>query len=645
MCGLAALLSLSASVDPGQALARTKALTDAIRHRGPDSDGHWQDPDFPGLVLGHRRLSIIDLSPLGHQPMASASGRYWCAFNGEIYNYQQIETELRSLGHVFKGRSDTEVFLNALDQWGINQTLQKIGGMFAFAIWDRKARTLHLIRDRMGKKPIYVGWAGSDLIVSSELKSFHTHPAFSKAINRDVLALYMKYGYVHAPFSIYDGVWMVPPGARLALDAATLKPGENLQAKMEYYWQLPRVIEEQRARPNRKPDSEIIDEFESILELCVSERMISDVPLGAFLSGGIDSSTVVALMQKLSSQPVKTYAIGFDDAKHNEAHYAREIASHLGTDHHEMILSGADALAVVPMLPSMYDEPFADSSQIPTYLVSKFARQDVTVALSGDGGDEMLGGYNRHFIVPRLWAKIGWLPLPLRRVLARAIDMVPPHQWDKLSSHLPMHGERMLKLAGLLRRGNAMEVYDYLMSACADLSIVPGAAIPMTPVHDPAFRVPGLSSAEDMMARDTLSYLPNDILVKVDRASMAVSLEARAPLLDRRVFDYVWTLPLDLKIRNGKGKWLLRQVLERHVPRAMFDRPKQGFAAPVGKWLREDLKDWASDLLEPTRMRADGYLDAGRVQDLWTAHQDGRRQASTELWTILMFQAWRDRWK
>lgn len=645
MCGVSALLRTKSNADPAAALRLAQAMTDAIAHRGPDSDGHWQDPEFPNLVLGHRRLAIIDLSPAGYQPMPSGSGRYHCVFNGEIYNYQSIEAELRALGHTFRGRSDTEIVLGAVDQWGINQTLQKITGMFLFIIWDRKERTLHVMRDRLGKKPLYIGWAGSDLLMSSELKSFHVHPDFEKRISRDVLSLYMKYGYVHAPYSIYENVWQVPPGARLALKADDLKPGENLLTRVEYYWKMPRVIEESRSRATRKSDADIVNEFEDLLKDCVRERMISDVPLGAFLSGGIDSSTVVALMQQVATQPVKTYAIGFEDKRHNEAHFAKEIAKHLGTDHHEMILSGADALAVVPKLPEMYDEPFADASQIPTYLVSKFARTEVTVALSGDGGDEMLGGYNRHVIVPSLWAKIGWLPLPARRMLSSAIRMVPAEQWDKLSLGMPLHGERMGKIATLLRRKDAMGVYDSLMSTCGDTNVVLNAQMPITPVNDPSWRVKGLSYAEDMMYRDALSYLPNDILVKVDRASMAVSLEARAPLLDKRIFDYVWTLPEDIKIRNGKGKWLLRQVLERHVPRAMFERPKQGFAAPITDWLRGSLKDWANDLLDPSQMKQDGWLDVNVVQGWWKAHQEGRLHSYSELWTVLMYQAWLSRWK
>lgn len=645
MCGVSALLRTAFNHDPAQGMALIRGMTGRIAHRGPDSDGHWQDPDYPNMLMGQRRLAIIDLSPLGAQPMASGSGRYHCVFNGEIYNYQEIETELRALGHVFRGRSDTEIVLGAVDQWGINQTLQKINGMFLFIIWDRKERTLHIMRDRLGKKPLYIGWAGSDLLMSSELKSFHVHPQFEKKVNRDVLALYMRYGYVHAPYSIYHNVWQVPPGARITLKAETLRAGENLLNQFEYYWHMPRVIEESRRKSTDKSDSTIIDEFENLLKECVRERMISDVPLGAFLSGGIDSSVVVALMQQQATQPVKTYSIGFEDPKYNEAPFAKDIATHLGTDHHEMILSQQDALNVVPLLPFMYDEPFADASQIPTYLVSKFARSEVTVALSGDGGDEMLGGYNRHTVAPAIWSKIGWMPQSARNVMASLISMVPPEQWDRMSFGLPLHGERMGKIAALLKRRSPMGVYDSLISTCGDAPVVLNGQMPLTPVNDDSWSVRGLSYAEDMMYHDALSYLPNDILVKVDRASMAVSLEARAPLLDKRIFEYVWSLPEHVKIRQGKGKWLLREVLSRHVPRTLFERPKQGFAAPITPWLRGSLRAWADDLLEPDQMRRDGLLNTDLVQSWWKAHKEGRLHSYSELWTVLMFQAWHREYK
>ncbi len=633
MCGIAGLYSLRPDADRLALRGTMKAMTDAIAHRGPDDDGLWQDDDHPAIVLGHRRLSIIDLSPLGAQPMQSHSGRYWCVYNGEIYNYQSIEAELRALGHEFKGRSDTEVFLTALDQWGLNRASQKIIGMYAFIIWDRQEKTIHVMRDRLGKKPLYIGWAGRDLVMGSELKALCAHPDFNRSINQGALRIYMKYGYVHAPYSIYDNVWTLPPGARMTLKADKLEPNENLTRHIEYYWDLPRVVGQASAHRRHKSDAELVSEFDELLRLCVKERMISDVPLGAFLSGGVDSSTVVALMQAQSGAPVKTYSIGFDVEKFNEAPFAKDVANHLGTDHHELYLSDQDAMNVIPLLPDIYDEPFADISQIPTYLVAKFARNDVTVALSGDGGDEMLGGYNRHTMVPGLWNRMKYMPRPVRKLLSAGL--------------LKIAGETSLqKLAGVLVKSDPLSIYDYLISANpgGDELVLQGAT-PVTPVLDQTRDVRGLNLAEHLMFKDTLSYLPDDILVKVDRAAMAVSLEARAPLLDSRITEYAWSLPFDAKIRQGKGKWLLRQVLKKYVPESMFDRPKTGFTPPINEWLRGGLKDWAGDLLNSSNLRNQGLLDADAVQKLWARHQAGQTNAGTQLWTILMFEAWLARTK
>lgn len=630
MCGIAGLYSTRSSPDPEFGRKTVKAMTDAITHRGPDSDGLWQDGEHPGVVLGQRRLAILDLSPLGAQPMESHSGRYWCVYNGEIYNYQTIEAELKALGHSFRGRSDTEVVLAAIDQWGLNQTSQKIIGMYAFIIWDRKEHVLHLMRDRLGKKPLYLGWAGADLVMGSELKALRAHPEFERSVDRNSLSQYMTYGYINAPLTIYKNVWTLPPGARMSLKLGELTPGQDLTKKIEYYWDLSRVVAQKSDHRSQKKDADIIAEFDDLLRLCVRERMISDVPLGAFLSGGIDSSAVVALMQAQSGMPVKTYSIGFDVPSLDEAPYAADIAQHLGTDHHELYLSDRDALDVVPKLPDMFDEPFADISQIPTYLVSKFARRDVTVALSGDGGDEMLGGYNRHRLVPKLWQRMKYTPAILRRFAADAIERRSddPHQ---------------RKLAGSLRQSGPMAIYDYLLAANPGGAVlVKGGHLPLTAVTDPSRDVSGLPLAENLMFKDMLSYLPNDILVKVDRAAMAVSLEARAPLLDSRIAEYVWTLPLDVKIRNGQGKWLLRQVLEKYVPHHLTNRPKRGFTPPIDTWLRGALKDWAAELLSPEKIAAHGYLSPEPITKLWQDHQSGRSNG-TQLWTILMFQAWLDR--
>ncbi len=638
MCGIAGLYALTPRADLPAIVTR---MTDAIAHRGPDGSGIWQDAEHPGIVLGHRRLAILDLSPLGAQPMESHSGRYWCVYNGEIYNYQDVEAELRALGHSFKGRSDTEVFLSALDQWGLNQTCQKIIGMYAFIIWDRKEKTIHLMRDRLGKKPLYVGWAGDTIVMGSELKALRAHPQFDGRLNNAALRLYMKYGFVQAPHSIYESVWTLPPGSRLTIPVASLTAGEDLSKRFERYWDLTRVVTQAGTHRRNLSDAQATQEFDDLLRLCVKERMISDVPLGAFLSGGIDSSTIVALMQAQSGRPVKTYAIGFDNPKFNEAPYAAEVARHLGTDHHEMILTDQDALNVIPLLPAMYDEPFADISQIPTYLVAKFARADVTVALSGDGGDEMLGGYNRHTMVPKIWNRTRFVPAPLRRMLADAIGSLTQDQWERLFRYREQQGQPMQKLAGVLRQNSPHGIYDFLLSANpgGDELVLAGIT-PQGPLDDPTREISGFGLSEQLMYKDALSYLPDDILVKVDRAAMAVSLEARAPLLDKRIADYVWTLPVNMKIRGGQGKWLLRQVLKKYVPEAMFERPKRGFAPPINAWLRGALKDWAGDLLNADRLKTDGVLDADAVQALWHDHLLGRANAGPQLWTILMFQAW-----
>ena len=418
MCGITGFYNTNADKAAAQRRIIGQAMGQSIAHRGPDAKDVWVAPEVP-LVLAHRRLAVIDLSDGGRQPMHSSTGRYVVTYNGEIYNYPELQAELEAAGRTFKSRSDTEVMLTAFEHWGINQTLQKLNGMFVMALWDQKERQLHFVRDRFGKKPLYIGWAGSDLVFGSELKSFHAHPDFKPEINRDALALYMRYGYLHAPYSIFHNVWQLLPAARMTLDLGSLKAAENLADKMELYWSLKNAAEAGLSNVTNKSDAEIIEEFEGLLENAVAQRMISDVPFGAFLSGGIDSSTIVALMQKKSSMPVKTFSIGFGDKKYNEADYAKKIAAHLGTDHQEFYVSGQDALDVIPNLPDIYDEPFSDSSQIPTYLISKLARDQVTVALTGDGGDEILGGYDRHTQIPALWSKIGWMPQIIRQLGGR----------------------------------------------------------------------------------------------------------------------------------------------------------------------------------------------------------------------------------
>lgn len=619
-----------------------RKMTAALAHRGPDGSGLWQDPDAP-LLLGHQRLAIIDLTPEGHQPMVSASGRFVIAYNGEIYNFPALQREMEGAGVKFRGRSDTEVILAAIEHWGLNLALQKINGMFAFALWDRNEQKIHFIRDRMGKKPLYIGWAGQSLVFGSELKSLHEHPDFFPAISRDVLALYMQRGFVPAPHSIYEGVWSLPAGYRLMIDTRALHGPADLSAMMEPYWHPLRVIEDVRDTRAHKDEASAVAEFESLLADCVRERMISDVPLGAFLSGGVDSSAVVALMQKVSSNPVKTYSIGFKETGFDEAAHAAKVAAHLGTDHHELYLDAQNALDIIPELPTIYDEPFADISAIPTYMVAKFARHDVTVALTGDGGDEMLGGYNRHIMAPKIAGRMRAMPRPVRRAMASAIGLIPTRRWDSLARALPQMGSAMHKTASILSLESQEEIYNRLISQWPDPPVLNAAHL-RTLQETPDYRPQNLSFAEEMMYWDTLTYLPYDILTKVDRASMAVGLEARAPLLDARIYKYTWSLPESFKIRGSTGKWLLREMLARHLPRPLFERPKQGFAMPVGDWLRGPLKDWAAALLDEKRLNEQGLLNAPVIRDAWDAHLKGRGNLGGRLWTVLMFQAWQEKW-
>lgn len=645
MCGITGIYTFQTRADRVQLHGIVQGMTDAIKSRGPDCGDVWQDPDAP-LAFGHRRLSILDLSDAGNQPMESASSRYMIAFNGEIYNFKDLQQTLENAyGIVFRGGSDTEVLLAAIDHWGFEKALKEIKGMFAIALWDRKAKALYFARDRFGKKPLYVGWAGSTLIFGSELKALCVHPDFRKDVNRDALTSYMRFGYVPAPLCIYQQVWQVLPGNMMAIDTALMYAGQDLSPLMEYYWNPKDVLIHARENPVSKDENGIIDEFEDLLQHSVAERMISDVPLGAFLSGGVDSSTVVALMQKAADKPVKTYSIGFKEKGYNEAEHAKAIATHLGTEHHELYVSPSCALDLVTQLPEMFDEPFADTSAIPTYLVAKFARESVTVALSGDGGDEMLGGYNRHITGSKAWKTVNGIPPNLRAPFAQLIQSISPKIWDKLRSGHPQFGAHMHKFAGLLEKKFEGDVYLSLVSNIQrPAQFVRDGAEVNIPLVDPQMQVEGLSFAESMMYWDTISYLNGDILTKVDRASMAVGLEARAPLLDQRLYEYVWRLPIEMKIRDGQGKWLLREVLKRHVPEDMFNRPKQGFSVPIADWLRGELKDWAEDLLDEHELKAQGFLDYIEVRRLWDEHQKGRGAHANKLWTILMFQSWYRHW-
>lgn len=614
----------------------------AIAHRGPDDSGVWIDPEA-ALGFVHRRLSIIDLSSLGHQPMASACGRYTIAFNGEIYNHAELR---QSLGHTnWRGHSDTETLLAAVASWGLEVALKRVVGMFAFALWDRKTKCLTLARDRLGEKPLYYGWQGATFLFGSELKALKAHPAFRAEIDRDALTLFLRHNAIPAPYSIYQGIHKLPPGTFLQLHA------EQKNAHPVAYWSARSVAEAGQCNLFRGSDAEAVAELERLLGEAVNGQMMADVPLGAFLSGGIDSTTVVALMQAQSACPVKTFTIGFYEGGYNEADHAKAVARHLGTEHTELYVTPQDAMDVIPSLSAIYDEPFADSSQIPTYLVSRLARQHVTVSLSGDGGDELFGGYNRYFWARNLWRKLGWMPRPLRAAMAGVLTALPPTAWNtafsKLERWLPARlryatpGDKLHKAAEILAVRSPEEIYLGLVSHWKDpAQLVRGSQEPRTLLNVPSRQADLPDFEHLMMYLDTVTYLPDDILTKVDRAAMSVSLETRVPLLDHRVVEFAWTLPLGVKIRHGQGKWLLRQVLYRHVPQSLMERPKMGFGVPIDEWLRGPLRHWAGALIEPARLKREGILNAEPIQRKWHEHQAGTRNWSYYLWDVLMFQAW-----
>lgn len=621
-------------------------MTDVIRHRGPDDEGAWSDPEA-GICLGFRRLSILDLSACGHQPMTSPSGRFVTTFNGEIYNFAEIRDRLLALGVSFRGHSDTEIFLAAFEQWGIANSLEQMAGMFALAVWDRRDRQLHLVRDRLGEKPLYYGWAGETLLFGSELKALRRHPAWRGEIDRNSLALYLRHNYVPAPYTIYKGFYKVLPGTVLSFGASSVGQAPEVST----YWSAREAARAGLASPIEGSEAEIIDLCDAELRRTVAQEMVSDVPLGAFLSGGIDSSLIVGLMQAQSEVPVRTFTIGFHEKEYNEAKHAKAVAEHLGTDHTELYVTPADSLAVIPRLPAMYDEPFADASQIPTFLVAQLARRDVTVSLSGDGGDELFGGYNRYFWAERIWRNMRPVPAFFRRSLADGLTSVAPGKWDRLfgamSGALParyqlkMPGDRVHKLASMLGSESGQAMYRGLVSNWLHpLDVALDATEPPTVLTEPHRWLGTGKFVQQMMYLDSVSYLPDDILVKVDRASMAVSLESRAPFLDHRIFELAWRIPLSMKVRNGQGKWILRRILDRYVPRSLIERPKMGFGVPIDHWLRGPLKEWAEALISPDRIRREGYFDAAAIRKKWDEHQSGARNWQYPLWAVIMFQAW-----
>jgi asparagine synthase (glutamine-hydrolysing) len=648
MCGIAGIFS---SGEPSVRLL--EAMGGAIRHRGPDDGGVWRDAGS-GIGLSHRRLSIVDLSPHGHQPMTSSDGRWTLCYNGEIYNHRTLRLALEQSGSVlpgaWRGHSDTETLLQAIAAWGLERTLVQAAGMFAFALWDARERKLQLVRDRFGEKPLYYGWCGHDLVFASELKAIGQHPEFTGEIDRASLAAFASHNYIPAPSSIYRGIFKLEPGCVLTLDRQAAGSPRNAPPEagtsdrglgLTRYWDYARVVRAGLADPI-EGEGVALAKLDQVLGQALVEQAVADVPVGAFLSGGVDSSLVTALYARHSARPVHTFSIGFSEAAHDEADYARAVAAHLGTVHHQQIVTPQDAREVIPLLPAIYDEPFADSSQIPTFLVSRFARGAVAVALTGDGGDELFAGYNRHVVTPALWRRLSRVPFPLRRLAGLSLGGLPSSFWSRAGAMLP--GQRQphfgakthkaLRIAAHAR--GLQDIYSgFLDEWHGGPSPVLGAAAP------PAFALdPDVPAAIGMMACDATSYLPDDILCKVDRAAMAVGLETRVPFLDHRVAELAAHIPLDRKVRGKRGKHILRQLLYRHVPPALVDRPKTGFGVPVGDWLKRPLRDWAEDLLDPRRLRAEGWFDEGLVTRRWQDHLSGTRDGTAALWAVLMFQAW-----
>lgn len=650
MCGLSGVFA-------GQLpdLDHLRRMNDALRHRGPDDGDLWVDSDA-GIALGHRRLAILDLSPAGHQPMQSQSGRFVIAFNGEIYNHLDLRSELDDPGRAWRGHSDTETLLAGFEAWGVRHTLERTVGMFAIALWDKAERNLYLARDRMGEKPLYFGWTRKAFVFASELKALTRFPGFDNAVDKNVVALFMQYGSVPAPYSIYSRIFKLEPGCLLTVNSegaaapmgeATFAPFRRGGLSVEKYWSLPDVVE--RARTELlSSERDAVDALEAALSRSIGLQSIADVPLGAFLSGGIDSSTVVALMQAQARGPVRTFTIGFREDGFDEAAHARAIARHLGTEHTELYVSAEQARDVIPQLPTLYCEPFADASQIPTHLVARMARGSVTVALSGDGGDELFGGYNRYTWARRIWNRVGWLPFPLRQLMGAMVLRTPAGLIARLGravpglAGIPEFGQKAHKMAHRLRLVHGVEdLYRSLVTEWdRSMSIVPGAQPLATTLDRLGTSAVWEEPETRMMLLDSLTYLPDDILHKVDRAAMSVSLETRAPFLDHRVVELAWRIPVACKIRGSVGKWVLREVLRRHVPPTLFERPKAGFGLPIGQWLRGPLREWAADLLDAHHRESGEFLNSALIRTVWAQHLAGTHDWSGRLWNVLMYEAW-----
>jgi len=657
MCGIAGILG---DLDREVFNKSVIAMTNVLNHRGPDDDGIWVNATDK-VALGHRRLSIMDLSLAGHQPMKSPCGRFNVVFNGEIYNHLNLREVLNSQNKEYSwlGHSDTETLVAAFSQWGVEKTLNRLKGMFVIAVWDAQEKKLILIRDRFGEKPLYYGWSNGVFLFGSELKALRKYKEFNNQVDRSVLSLYMQNMCVPNPYSIFKNVYKLEPGCILKIDITALNqppkeapfaPFKSRGLSITQWYTLDKVARSAQ-KDLIKDESEAVELLEEVLLKSVKSQLITDVPLGAFLSGGVDSSVIVSLMQKESMNPVKTFTIGFEESAFNEAVYAKDVAKHLGTDHQELYVTANDAISVIPNLSNLYDEPFADSSQIPTHLVSKLARQDVTVSLSGDAGDELFGGYNRYVWGSRIWNKVKWIPPKFRGFLGGAIQRVPISAWDEVGVFLPSKykvssmGDKAYRMAHRLKMVKSLDdMYRSLVTeGYKEKDIVINDGSTLKTKLDNCNIVSGIKESEQrMMLWDSLTYLPDDILTKVDRAAMGVSLETRIPFLDNEVVELAWRLPLDMKIKNGQGKWPVRQVLYKYVPKELIERPKAGFAVPVGQWLRGPLREWAIELLNTERIQREGYFNPELVQKLWQQHLSEQYDWTPRLWAILMFQAWKE---
>lgn len=645
MCGIVGWIDFTKAAGREQLESTVSSMADMLAHRGPDDSGFWAD-EKNGVAFGHRRLAILDLSSHGHQPMISADGRYVLVFNGEIYNCMELRAHLKKMGHRFRGHSDTEVMLTGFVQWGVNESVSRFNGMFAFGLWDSKDQALYLGRDRLGEKPLYYGWAGRNFLFASELKAIKAHPDFCGRVDRDSLTLFFRYNYIPSPYSIYKGINKLPPASLL-----TVRYESDISEPVSY-WSLKQVAESTCNGFHDKSEIEVLAGFENLLHDSIKLRMLSDVPLGAFLSGGIDSATIVAIMQVINNSPVRTFTIGFEEKIYNEAEEAKAVARHLGTDHTEMYVTSKDAFSVIPGLPTLYDEPFADSSQIPTCLVSIMAKQHVTVCLSGDGGDELFGGYNHYLLGDRIWRKIRWMPPACRHAAAYFLTLIPPRRLNRMfrlpgsivgSSGLrnTLPGDMLHKLAEVIAADSRVDLYRNMISQWKNPNLlVLGGSEPSDNPASYKKQVESQDFIQYMMYQDMVTYLPDDIMAKVDRASMGVSLEVRAPFLDHRIAEFAWKVPQNMKIGGGRGKLLIKKLADKYIPQELVKKPKTGFSIPIDYWLRGPLKEWAEELLDARRIKDATYLNPEPIRKKWDEHQSQERNWQNYLWSVLMFQAW-----